>query len=61
MQEQRILTLALISAEKLMKKQSIYQEMYGEQSIIFILELLFQCLYKKDTEVQTDRSTVIFI
>lgn len=55
MQEQRILTLALISAEKLMKKQSIYQEMYGEQSIIFILELLFQCLYKKDTEVQTDQ------
>lgn len=55
MKQQRILTAALISIEKLVKKLPIYREMYGEQSITFTLELLFRCLYRRDEEIQIDQ------
>ncbi|XP_031827258.2 cilia- and flagella-associated protein 69, partial [Nomia melanderi] len=59
MKEQRILTLVLISIERLLKKQTFYQEMYGDQSIAFVLELLFRCLYQKDTEIQVDQCLLV--
>lgn len=58
MKEQRVLTLALISIERLLKKQTFYQQMYGDQSIAFVMELLFRCLYQKDTEIQVDQRYV---
>ncbi|XP_043249722.1 uncharacterized protein LOC122395876 [Colletes gigas] len=60
-QKQRILTLVLVTLERLLKKQSFYKEMYGEQSIIFIMELLFQCLYQKDKENQIDQRLLLAI
>ncbi|XP_076162248.1 cilia- and flagella-associated protein 69-like isoform X3 [Ptiloglossa arizonensis] len=59
--KQRILTVVLISLERLLRKQKFYQEMYGEQSIIFIMELLFQCLYQKDQENQIDQRLLLAI
>lgn len=53
--EQRVLTLALISIERLMKKQKFFQQMYAEHSIISIMELLFRCIYQKDNEFQLDQ------
>ena len=53
--EQRVLTLALISIERLMKKQKIFQQMYEEHSIICVMELLFRCIYQKDNEFQLDQ------
>ncbi|XP_053971100.1 uncharacterized protein LOC128872444 isoform X1 [Hylaeus volcanicus] len=58
---QRILTLALTSLERFLRKQKLYQEMYGEQSIIFIMELLFQCLYQKNKENQIDQRLLLAI
>ena len=61
MKDQRILTLALISIERLMKKQRFHQEMYGDQSITLIMELLFRCIYQKDKEIQVDQRYHILI
>lgn len=61
MKDQRILTLALISIERLIKKQRFYQEMYGEQSITLTMELLFRCIYQKDKEIQVDQRYHILI
>ncbi|XP_029050719.1 cilia- and flagella-associated protein 69-like isoform X2 [Osmia bicornis bicornis] len=61
MKDQRILTLALISIERLMKKQRFHQEMYGDQSITLIMELLFRCIYQKDKEIQVDQRLLLAI
>ncbi|CAL7952404.1 unnamed protein product [Xylocopa violacea] len=61
MREQRLLTLALISTEKLMEKQTFYQEIYGDHSVTFIMELLFRCLYQKDQEYQIDQRLLLAI
>ncbi|XP_076754245.1 cilia- and flagella-associated protein 69 [Xylocopa sonorina] len=61
MRVQRLLTLALISTEKLMEKQTFYQEIYGDHSITFTMELLFQCLYQKDQEYQIDQRLLLAI
>lgn len=55
MKEQRILTLALISIERLMRKQILYQKMYHEHNVTFIMELLFRCVYQKDQEFELDQ------
>ncbi|XP_033335509.2 cilia- and flagella-associated protein 69, partial [Megalopta genalis] len=57
--EQRILTLVLISVERLLQKQIYYQEMFGDQSIAFVMELLFRCLYQKDEEIQVDQRLLL--
>ncbi|XP_076278659.1 cilia- and flagella-associated protein 69 [Lasioglossum baleicum] len=59
MKEQRILTMALISIERLLKKQIFYQETFGDQSIEFVMELLYQCLYQKDKEIQIDQRLLL--
>ncbi|XP_076642623.1 cilia- and flagella-associated protein 69-like [Halictus rubicundus] len=59
MKEQRILTLVLISIERLLKKQIFYHEMFGDQSIAFVMELLFQCLYQNDKEIQIDQRLLL--
>ncbi|XP_076240812.1 cilia- and flagella-associated protein 69 [Calliopsis andreniformis] len=59
--EQRTLTLTLISIEKLMKQQKFYQEMYGDQSITIVLELLFRCLYQREKEIQIDQRLLLAI
>ena len=61
MKDQRILTLALISIERLMKKQRFHQAMYGDQSITLTMELLFRCIYQKDKEIQVDQRYYILI
>ncbi|CAK9831943.1 Cilia- and flagella-associated protein 69 [Anthophora retusa] len=61
MKDQRALTLALISIERLMRKQMFYQEMYGEYSVTFIMELLFRCLYQKGQEFQIDQRLLLAI
>lgn len=53
--EQRILTLTLLSIEKLIKKQIFYQKIYGEYSVTLSMELLFRCLYQKDQEFKLDQ------
>ncbi|XP_076397129.1 cilia- and flagella-associated protein 69 isoform X2 [Megachile rotundata] len=61
MKHQRILTLVLISIEKLLKKQTFYQEMYGEQNIALTMELFFRCLYHKDNELQINQCLLLAI
>lgn len=53
--EQKVLTLALISVERLMRKQKFYHDIYGEYSITFIMKLLFRCIYQKGSEFQLDQ------
>ncbi|XP_050588373.1 uncharacterized protein LOC126921145 [Bombus affinis] len=59
--EQRVLTLALISVERLMRKQKFYHDIYGEYSITFIMELLFRCIYQKGSEFQLDQRLLLAI
>ncbi|XP_015430261.1 PREDICTED: uncharacterized protein LOC107186832 [Dufourea novaeangliae] len=59
MKEQKILTHMLVSIERLVKNQIFYQEVYGDQSIAFVMELLFRCLYQKDTEIQVDQRLLL--
>ncbi|XP_026674261.1 cilia- and flagella-associated protein 69-like [Ceratina calcarata] len=61
MKLQRILTLTLISAERLMRKQEFYHEIYAEYSVLFVMELLFRCVYKKNEEFQIDQRLLIAI
>ncbi|XP_017754601.1 PREDICTED: cilia- and flagella-associated protein 69-like [Eufriesea mexicana] len=61
MKEQRILTLALISIERLMRKQVLYQKMYQDYSVTFIMELLFRCVYQKDQEFELDQRLLLAI
>ncbi|XP_003249479.3 cilia- and flagella-associated protein 69 [Apis mellifera] len=59
--EQRILTLTLLSIEKLIKKQIFYQKIYGEYSVTLSMELLFRCLYQKDEEFKLDQRLLLAI
>ncbi|XP_017798421.1 PREDICTED: cilia- and flagella-associated protein 69-like [Habropoda laboriosa] len=61
MKDQRTLTLALIILERLMRKQMFYQEIYGEYSVTFVMELLFRCLYQKGQEFQIDQRLLLAI
>lgn len=55
MEQQRILTLAFMSAESLMRKEQFYQELYGDYSVALVMKLLFRCFYQKDEEFQVDQ------
>ncbi|XP_060829520.1 cilia- and flagella-associated protein 69-like [Bombus pascuorum] len=59
--EQKVLTLALVSVERLMRKQKFYHDIYGEYSITFIMELLFRCIYQKGSEFQLDQRLLLAI
>lgn len=55
MMRQRILTLLLIALENLVKKQTSVQQMYGKQSVEFVMEIFRKYLYKENENFQVDQ------
>lgn len=55
MTRQRILTLLLITLENLVKKQTSVQQMYGKQSVNFVIKVFEKCLYQENENFQVDQ------
>lgn len=55
MTRQRILTLLLIILENLVKEQTSVQQMYGKQSVDFVMEIFARCLYRENENFQVDQ------
>lgn len=55
MTRQRILTLLLITLENLVKKQTSVQQMYGKQSVDFVMKVFAKCLYQENENFQVDQ------
>ncbi|KAL6417927.1 hypothetical protein ACFW04_007249 [Cataglyphis niger] len=58
---QRILTLLLIALENLMKKQTSVQQIYGKQSIEFVMKIFRKYLYKENENFQVDQRLLLAI
>lgn len=61
MTRQRILTLLLIALENLVKKQTSVQQMYGKQSVDFVMEIFAKYLYKEIDNFQVDQRYIIHV
>ncbi|XP_067217250.1 cilia- and flagella-associated protein 69-like isoform X2 [Linepithema humile] len=61
MRKQRILTLLLVTLEGLLKKQTDVQQMYGQQSIEFVMEILTKCLCQRKEDSQIDQRLLLAI
>ncbi|GAB1867239.1 hypothetical protein CAJAP_08318 [Camponotus japonicus] len=61
MTRQRILTLLLIILENLVKEQTSVQQMYGKQSVDFVMEIFARCLYRENENFQVDQRLLLAI